>query len=198
MRDCPACRVPLHGYEEVCPSCGAKQYPQRGGGSRMPFGTAFKPEEPKVNMVPFVLAFLAFGIFILGAVNSTWIGQLMRAEKQPEDPIAKMTYMQARDTLEAELMRGLTTVGAQSPKITWTASGIGTGKPEERSHDGAVEVTVDTVFADPEQRKQVVEPIKPYMAQAKVYTLNINDAKHRAHWTWNVQQTTSAPDPGME
>jgi hypothetical protein len=194
MRDCPACRVPLHGYEEVCPSCGAKQYPVREAGSRQPYGTAFKPEPPKVNMVPFIVAFIAFGVFIMCAMNSTWIGQLARAPKQEEDPIAKMTTMQARDALETQLLSGLTAVGASSPKLTWTVSGSGSGKPEERSYDGPVELTVDTSFSQPEQRKQVVEPIKPLMAQAKLFTLNINDAKRRAHWTWNVQTPTSTPD----
>lgn len=191
MRDCPACRVPLHGYEEVCPSCGAKQI-VKGGGSRTPYGTAFKPEEPKVNWMPFVLAFLALAGMLVVGINSTWIGQLARAPKVEEDPITKMTYLQARDAMETELTKGLTNVGAQSPKLTWTASG-GSGKPEERSVDGPVELTVDTGFSDPEMRKQVVEPVKPYMAQAKVFTLNINDPKRRAHWTWNVSQP-SAPD----
>lgn len=197
MRDCPACRVPLHGYEDVCPSCGTKQYPKSSSGPRV-FGTGFKPEEPKVNWTPFILVFVGIAIFLIMAMQSTWIGQLMRGEhKQPEDPIAQMSTMDARTMVESELNKNLTSVGAKDSKIEWKSSAQ---EGDARSLDGPVEVTVTTKLPDKEMRKQVVDPVKPYMEKAKIFTLTMNDTASRAHWTYNLQATTSTPEPdaGME
>ena len=196
MRDCPNCRVPLHGYEEVCPACGAKQELKRG--ARQPYGSSYKPEQPRINIVPIVLVVLGFCVFLGFAMNSTWIGQLMRSPKQQEDPIAKMSTLEARAVLESELGKNLEAVGAKKAKMTWKLTPNGEGKPEERNADAAVELTVDTSLAQPDLHKQVIEPIKPYMAQAKVFTLNMNDAKSHAHWTYNVQEPSPAPDADAE
>lgn len=204
MRDCPACRVPLHGYEEVCPSCGTKQFPTRS--ARGPYGTNFKPQEPTVNWLPFVLVFVGVGIFLLVAMQGTWIGQIMRGEnKQPEDPIAKMSYVEARNTIETQLNQGLAAVGATNTKISWhstsaPAAAPGAAATDDRNVDGPVELTVDTNLPDKEMRKQVIDPVKPYMEPGKVFSLTMNDAKSRAHWTYNLQATTSPvePDAGLE
>jgi hypothetical protein len=203
MRDCPACRVPLHGYEEVCPSCGTKQIPSRS--SRTPYGAGFKAQEPGVNWLPFVLAFLGFGIFVVVAMQGSWIGQLMRGEnKGPDDPIAKMSYVDARNFIDAELQKNLAAAGATDTKITWRstansaaldASGQPAQATDDRAVDGPVELTVDTKLPDKSLAKQVVEPIKPYMEPGKVVILNVNDAKSRAHITFNLQQTTSPENP---
>lgn len=192
MRDCPACRTPLHGYEEVCPSCGAKQYPAKGRSG--PYGTGFKPQEPKVNLVPFVVGFVVIIIAVVGAMQSTWIGSLMRGEKREVDPMEKMTYLEARNAIESQLTQGLTAAGAKG-KLTWQASGgAGTGKPEERNLDAPVELTVATSLAQPEMRKSIVDPVKPYMEKAKLFTLTVTDARSHATWTYNMQPGTSPPD----
>jgi hypothetical protein len=201
MRDCPACRVPLHGYEDVCPSCGTKQVPARGSG-RTPYGAGFKAQEPTVNWVPFVLVFVGIGIFIMVAMQGSWIGQMMRGEnKQAEDPIAKMSYIDARNYIDAEINKNLQAVGATNTTMTWHATGAGAAVPangqpaqtDDRAVDGPVELTINTKLPSKDLRKQVIDPIKPYMEPAKVYTLTMNDSASHANWTYNLQQATSTP-----
>lgn len=198
MRDCPACRVPLHGYEEVCPSCGTKQHPTKS--SRGPYGTNFKPEEAKINWVPFIVVGLGFVVFFVMAMQSTWLGQVMRGEnKVPDDPMAKWTYVDARNTIESELNKNLQAVGASNTKMTWksNAGGADPNAPEAdaRAVDGPVELTVATKLPNKELRKQVIDPIKPYMEKGKVYSLTMTDSASHATWTYNLQQTTSPENP---
>jgi hypothetical protein len=200
MRDCPACKVPLHGYEEVCPSCGTKQYPQKS--SRGPYGTNFKPEEPKVNWIPFVLVFVVAGICLIAAMQGTWIGQVMRGEnKQPDDPIAQMTTMDARTVIETELNKNLEAAGATAHKLEWKAGGggetaEGAAPVDARSLDGAVELDVTAKLpGGKEMIPQMVDPIKPYMEKAKIHSLVFNESSSRASRTYNVQIPLSTPDP---
>lgn len=198
MRDCPACRVPLHGYEEVCPSCGTKQYPSKS--SRGPYGTGFKPEEPKVNWTPFILVFVGVAIFLVVAMQGTWIGQMMRGEhKTPEDPIAQMSTFDARTMVETELNKNLDAVGAKNTKMEWKAGGAaaegGAAPVDGRNIDGPVEVAIHTTLPSKDVRKSVVDPIKPYMEKAKIHTLTMTDSASKATWTYNVQATTSVPEP---
>src|SRR5438105_305597 len=110
MRDCPACRVPLHGYEEVCPSCGTKQVPVR---SAKAFGD-WQPERPKVNMIPFLVVGLCFLVFFVFTLQGSWVwGVLTGANKPPADPLASMTYLQARDAIDTQLNAGLSQAGAK-------------------------------------------------------------------------------------
>jgi hypothetical protein len=206
MRDCPACRVPLHGYEDVCPSCGTKQAPTRGGGGRQIYGTGFKPQEPSVNWIPFVLAFLAIGVFIVVAMQGSWIGAVMRGEnKQAEDPLAKMSYTDARNAMDAELNKNLTAVGATNTKMTWKATGAaaatapaegGAGEQavDARAIDGPVELDIETKLPNKELRKQVIDPVKPYMEPAKVMVLQMQDTASHATWTYNLQQASAPQD----
>ena len=158
----------------------------------MPYGTGFKPEEPKVNLVPFVLAFFLLIIFVVGAMQSTWIGQLMREPKHEVDPMEKMTYLDARNAIETGLNQGLAAAGTKG-KLTWQATGgAGTGKGEERNLDVPVELSVATSLSQPDLRKQIVDPIKPYMEKAKLYTLTVTDSRSHATWTYNMQPGTSS------
>jgi hypothetical protein len=203
MRDCPACRVPLHGYEEVCPSCGTKQAPQRGGG-RTPYGTGFKPQEPSVNWVPIVLGVVGLGVVLLLAMQGSWIGQVMRGEnKQPDDPIAKMSYIDARNYIDAEINKGLQAVGATNTTMVWKSSANAAADPsatggqpatDDRALDGPVQLTINTKLPNKELRKQVIDPIKPYMEPAKVVVLTMNDSASHANWTYNLQQVSAPSD----
>jgi hypothetical protein len=204
MRDCPACRVPLHGYEDVCPSCGTKQAPQRGGGGRQVYGTGFKPQEPSVNWVPFVLAFLAIGVFIVVAMQGSWIGQVMRGEnKQAEDPLAKMSYIDARNAMDAELNKNLAAAGATNTKITWKVLGAAAADPAQgaaqqqvdgRSVDGPVELDIETKLPSKDLHTQITDPVKQYMEPAKVMTLQMQDSASHATWTSNLQKASTPSD----
>jgi hypothetical protein len=203
MRDCPACRVPLHGYEEVCPSCGTKQVAARGGG-RTPYGAGFKAQQPSVNWVPFVLVFVGIIIFGVVAMQGSWIGQVMRGEnKQADDPIAKMSYIDARNYIDAELNKSLQAVGATNTTMTWHSTGSAAqavpangqaGQTDDRAVDGPVELTINTKLPSKDLRKQVIDPIKPYMEPAKVFTLTMNDSASHANWTYNLQQSSAPAD----
>ena len=199
MRDCPACRVPLHGYEEVCPSCGTKQYPQRGGGGRVPYGASWKPDEPKVNVVPFVLVFVGVAAFLLISMQGTWIGQLMREGKREPDPLEKMTFLEARSIIDTQLQQNLASVGAKNSKLSWHTPNSQSQGADERNLDTPIELTVDTQLPSAEVRKQVIDPVKPYFEKAKLFTLTMNDSHSHAHWTYSLQPGTSPvePDAGL-
>lgn len=199
MRDCPACRVPLHGYEEVCPSCGTKQQPTKSaGGSRQIYGTGFKPEEPRVNWIPFILVFIALGGMLIAAMNSTWIGTLMRGGG-PVDPMAKVTYLDARNFIDQTLNQKLAEVGATNSKLTWKTQ-TGTGAPEERMIDTPVELAIETTLPSADSRKAVIDPVKDYMEKARLVTLTMKDSKSKATWTYNMTPATSTvePDAGLQ
>jgi hypothetical protein len=201
MRDCPACKVPLHGYEEVCPSCGTKQLVSSGGGGRVPYGAQWKPEEPRVNMVPFVLVLLGLVVFVLVAAQGTWIGQLARKEKTEPDPLEKMTYTEARGVIDSEIQKNLTAVGAKNSKLVWhtpSSAPQANGQVDDRAVDAPIELNVDTTLPSPDLRRQVVDPVKPYMEKAKLYTLNMTDTKSHAHWTYTMTPgRASDPDEGL-
>lgn len=183
MHDCPRCKVPLHGHEEFCPSCGTKQIVRRD------FANIRVPEAPPVNLVPFIVAFVVLvGAGVLAA-QSTWIGQLMTHGAPKEDPMDKITPPQARQMIEQGLTQGLTAVGAPV-KITYTAD----GKETTAAATTPVNMTVDTTLKDPNSRKAIVDAVKPYMDKALIPVLEMHDSKSRATWTYTVQ----LPTPGSQ
>ncbi len=189
MHDCPSCRVPLHGYEEVCPSCGTRQVVRK---SSKQFGSSFRPEQPGINYVPFVVTFLVIGFVILLALPGSWIGKIMTEGKPKEDPMEKMTYVEARNIIETELTSGLTSLGATA-KLTWNDPGE--EKPVDKSVDKPVNLTVDTALQDPNARKPIMEKVKDYMEKAKIPSITMNDSKTHAHWTYNMTPQAVAPSP---
>lgn len=178
MHDCPACRVPLHGYEEVCPSCGTRQAVRRG--SKF---SSFKAEQPGINWIPFVLCFFVVGIVVVIGMSGSWIGKLATEGPPQVDPLEKMTYSEARNLLEQELVNGLTSVGAKV-KLSWTDAND--GSPADKALDKPLNLTVDTALSDPNSRKPIIDKVKDYMDKGKVPTLTMNDEKTHAHWTYNV------------
>lgn len=187
MHDCPGCRVPLHGYEEVCPSCGTRQVVRKGR------GPTFRPEEKGINWIPIVLVFLVVVVGLFTAIPGSWIGQLMNKQPEEEDPVAKLTYVEARNILETELNKNLQAVGATG-KLEYKKPGG--AEPVDRLANEPVELVVDTSLSDGKnQRGAIVDPIKPYMEKAQVMTLTMNDRKSHATWTYTVTPAPSQPEP---
>lgn len=183
MHDCPVCRVPLHGHEEVCPSCGTRQVVRRSFSS---YGTKV-PEAPGVNWMPFVITFVVIGVGLFILAQFTWVGQLLREGPRQEDPLEKMTYLEARQIIESEISKNLTAVGATG-KFTWGPAET----PMDKNADQPIELSIDTELQDPQQRHGIIDPIKPYMEKAKITTLTMRDAKSHATWTYQVQPAPSA------
>lgn len=190
MHDCPGCRVPLHGYEEVCPSCGTRQ-PRRKSRSF----SNFRPENPGINWIPVVVIFMALLVLLGFGMSGSWISKLVTEGPVKENPMDKLTYIEARNFVEQELLSGFAAAGA-SAKLSWTDSNL--GKAVDKSTDSSVNLTVDTSLPDPNARKSIVEKVKDYMEKAKIPTLTINDSKTHAHWTYNMSQPVSAPSPEGE
>ena len=184
MHDCPNCRVPLHGHEEVCPSCGARQVVRRGFSS-----DRFAPtEKPKVNHLPVVVVVIVLLGALIFAIQSSWIGQMMNRGPVAEDPMDKMTYLDARQLIQSKITENLTAVGAKG-KFSWTASGA----PVDMNVNQPVELAVATRLQDKDQRHGIINPIKEYMAKANIPTLTMTDSKSHATWTYSVSMPVSQP-----
>lgn len=186
MHDCPTCRVPLHGHEEVCPSCGTKQRVKRSYSGLL--GGDGTPKKPPVNIVPFVVVIFVVGIALMAMTQSSWIGQLQKRGPVQVDPMDKISWMEARQMLYTRIDEGLKAVGATG-KYTW-ASG---GNPADINTPGPVELTIDTELADPNSRRQIIDPHKDLMNKAQVPTLTMNESKSHATWTYTVQAPAVQP-----
>lgn len=183
MHDCPRCKVPLHGHEEFCPSCGAKQVVRRE------FRNIHVPKAPPINLVPFMVAFVILLAVGFLAAQSTWIGQLATRGTPKEDPLDKITTPQARQMIEQGLTQGLKSVGAPV-KISYTAD----GQPATITASTPVNMSVDTTLKEPSAHKAIVDAIKPYMEKALIPILEMHDSKSRATWTYTVQ-LSAPPNP---
>lgn len=182
MHDCPSCKVPLHEHETVCPSCGAAQ--RRRSVSKMLGPEARKPP---VNIMPFVVAIMAVIIGFIVMAQESWVGKLMRGEKPPEDPMAKLTYLDARNIVESKIVEGCQQAGATCT-FKWQRG----GEDVDKASEGPVEVTAEADLATAEERKPIIDPYKDYFAKAQITTFTMKDPKLKATWTYNV----SAPAPG--
>jgi hypothetical protein len=190
MHDCPTCKVPLHGHEEVCPSCGTKQY------VRPEYRRSNMPPPPGVNPLPIILAVVGVGLILVLASSGSWIGQLMTRGPVQEDPMAKVTPVQARATVEDYINKGLASAGAKG-KIKYTVAGADSTKDAP----GPVEMAVDmSGLKDPNQRHNIFDPIKDYLGPGKITALTINDVEGKTTrtWTYTPAPTASAPDSGTE
>lgn len=186
MHDCPVCKVPLHGHEAVCPSCGTKQKARRSQSSL--FG-GDEVKKPPVNAMPFVVAaliFLALGAYLL---KDSWIAQLMNRPPQQEDPMAKLTFLDARNLVESKITEGVTAVGGKTT-FKWQRAGADVDKASE----GPVEVAVEVNLKEAEQHKAIVDPVKDYFEKAQIKSLTMTDAKLHATWTYNLSTPAPAAD----
>ena len=177
MHDCPTCKVPLHGHEEVCPSCGTRQY------VRPEYRKSNLPPPPGINPWPFVVIAVIIGIIGIGALQSSWIGQVFTHPVQ-EDPLSKLTPIDARTNIENGINSGVTAAGSKA--VFKYTSG---GQPAQKNTAGIVELTVDASLSDWNQVRSIVDPIKDYMAPAKMSTLTFNDEPHHRSRTYTATIT---------
>jgi len=164
----------------VCPSCGAKQRVRRE------FANLPQFKEPGVNMVPFIIGIGIVIFCFVAAANQSWIGQLMTRKPQAEDPLARVSPLEARSAVENKIAEGLQAVGAKAT-FKWTAAGA----EADKSASKPVELAVDTSLQDPNSHKAIIDNVKDYMLRANMTTLTMTDAKSHATWTYNVP----APPP---
>jgi len=179
MHDCPTCKVPLHGHEAVCPSCGTKQRVKLG--SSKLFGGEEVQRKPPVNFMPF----LAVGVIVLCIagylLKDSWIAQLINRPPQIEDPIAKMTFLDARNLIESKVTEGVTAVGGKTT-FKWQRAGADVDKASE----GPVEVEAQVELKEANQHTAIVDPVKPYFEKAGITSFTMKDEKLHATWTSSV------------
>lgn len=191
MHDCPTCRVPLHGYEEVCPSCGTRQRVRRTSSSSL---LNKGPQKPAINLIPFVIVFIVLGAGTVMMAQGSWIGQMMARGPVEKDPLEGVTYDQARQMMLTKLNEGLTNVGSTA-EFHWTTPG---GEETDMTNPGPVELTIDTELEDPNYRRDIIDPIKHLMPKAQIPTMVMNDSKSHATWTYSVQVPSKASHPSAE
>lgn len=187
MHKCPTCKVPLHGWEEECPSCGTRQQVRD---SKRSYGG---PQTPGVNPMPFVIGILIAGAALVFALNGSWVGQVMRRGAEPQDPLGGINYLQARQMIQQKITEGLTAVGAKG-KFNWTTA----GQAGDVNSPNPIELTIDTALEDTNARKQIIDPVKDYMERAKIPTLTMNDSKHHATWTYTCTLPAPSADDNAE
>jgi hypothetical protein len=141
-----------------------------------------KAQKPSVNVMPFVLAVVILGGCAFGLAKTSWIGKLMDRGPVVEDPLEKMSWMEARQTLYGKIDQGLAAVGAKG-KYSWKKA----DQETDINAAGPVDLTIETTLPDPNMRKQIIDPVKDLMNKAQIPTLVMNDTKSRATWTYNVQ-----------
>ena len=184
MHDCPTCKVPLHDHEEVCPSCGTRQRARRSYSNMLK-----EDRKPPVNIMPFVVTAILVLVGFIYAAQNSWVGQLMSGKKPPEDPLAKVTYTEARQVVESKITEGVTATGGTAT-FKWTRGGVDVDKMSA----GPVEVACEVDLKDANQRKEIVDPVKDYFEKAQITTLTMTDQKLHATWTYQVTPPPSSGD----
>lgn len=183
MHDCPTCRVPLHGHEEVCPSCGTRQRVRRSTSSLL----SSTPQKPPVNLVPFVIVFFVLGIGTFILAQGSWVGQIMSRGPVQEDPLDKLSPVQIRQMLYSKIEEGIAAAGATAT-YTWATPG---GEETDINAQGPVHLTINTELSDPNLRRGIIDPAKELMHKAQIPTLVMNDSKSKATWTYQVNVPTT-------
>jgi hypothetical protein len=131
--------------------------------------------------MPFIVVLVGLIVVVFICAQNSWIGQVFHRGPVQEDPMDKLTYLDARNAIENGINQGLTAVGSKA-KFEYKAG----GEPSTKDVQKPVELTVDTQLQDPKQHKAIIDPIKPYMEKAQVTTLVMNDSKSHATWTYNL------------
>lgn len=150
-------------------------------------------QKPTVNMVPFVIGIVILGIFGFVLLQQSWIMKLATRGPVQEDPMDKISWIEARQRLYNTIETNLKAVGAKG-QYTWAKTN-GTSDPVDINSQGPVELTVNTSLTDPNQRRQIIDPAKDYMHKAQVPSLVMNDAKSHATWTYTVQLPSPQSSP---
>jgi len=143
------------------------------------------PPQPGVNPVPFVI-FAAIIAFIgLVAFQGSWMGQVLTHGAPPEDPLSKMAPIEARTRIENGVTEGLKAAGA-----TGTFKYTANGEPALKNSPGSVELNIDTALKDPNQRHTIFDPVKDYLAPARITSMTINSKVGRETRTWTYSPTS--------
>jgi hypothetical protein len=176
MHDCPGCQVPLHGHEAFCPVCGEKQYvrPEFQGQA----GEVFKKSSNPVGLILVIILVLGLIVF---AIQSSWIGQLIKRGPEPPPGDSALSAPAAREKLEKGVLESLAGQ-SKSCKFVYTAS----EKSVDRNYPQAVELAIEVNLKDPSKRKSIVEPVKALMVPALINTLVLNDSHSHATITYSV------------
>jgi len=176
MHDCPGCQVPLHGHEAFCPVCGLKQIvrPEYRGFSLEQYQKSFNP-------LGLILAIIVIGGLLIFAVQSSWIGQLMK--RGPEAPAgdSALSAPAAREKLESSILQNLSGQ-SKTCKFVYIAG----EKVVDHNYPKAVELTIDVNLRNPSIRKSIVEPVKSLMVPGQINTLVLNDSHSGATITYSV------------
>jgi hypothetical protein len=133
-------------------------------------------------------------LVIIGVVSlrGSWIGQMM-TNPVKEDPLSKMSAVDARTTIENQIASGLKAIGSQG-KFTYKSG----EQVVDKTAPDTVELTVDTSIKDKEQKNAIVNPIKDYMGPAKMTTLTINDTPRHRTWTYTATIPTPEAPPTID
>jgi hypothetical protein len=176
MHDCPGCHVPLHGHEPFCPVCGVKQ------NVRPEFrGFSLKQYEKGFNPIGLILAVIVIGGLLVFAVQSSWIGQLMKRGPEPAPGDSALAAPAAREKLESSVLQSLNGQ-SKTCKFVYVAG----EKTVDRNYPEAVQLTIDVNLRNPRIRKSIVEPVKSLMEPGKINTLVLNDSHSGATITYSI------------
>jgi hypothetical protein len=143
-------------------------------------------KKPPVNLVPFIIVFFVMVIGIFFVAQTSWVGQLMHRGPVQEDPLAKLTFSEARQIVESKITEGVAQVGGTAT-FKWTRAGADADKASE----GPVEVNVEVALKDANDRKAIMEPVKEYFEKAQIQSLTMTDPKLHATWTYNLSPASA-------
>jgi len=156
------------------------------------FGGESAAQKPTMNLMPFAVV----GLVTLGIagylLKDSWVGQLLTRPPQVEDPIAKMTYLDARNLVESKITEGVAATGGKTA-FKWKRGGADVDKASE----GAVEAEAEVNLADPNTHTAIVDPVKPYFEKAGIKTFelkNLVNGKVKQTWTSTVAPAAAPAD----
>jgi len=120
-------------------------------------------------------------------LKDSWIGQVL-THPYKEDPMSKISVLDARTTIENQIINGVTALGSKAT-FKYTVD----EKPAQKSTPGPVQLKVDTSIKDANARKPIIDPIKEYFGPAKISTLIVNDAPRHRTWTYTAPIEPTGP-----
>jgi hypothetical protein len=159
------------------------------GASRL-FGDEIK--KPPTNPMPIIITLVVIAALFFVMGQTSWLGQLLTKGPTKADPLAKMTFQEARTLIDTKLTEGFTAAAVKGT-VKWQRD----SKDVDKLSPGPVEVAVDAELASPDQHKAIVDPIKDYMDKAQITSLVFNDTKDpKVHRNWTYKVSTPAPGEG--
>ncbi len=177
MHDCPRCKVPLHGYEKVCPACGTPQY----------VSSAYEYDDntfarPKNNSLPIIVvaSLLLFGLCGYFVIQYTWVGQLIKGNK---DEPKVLTTLESRNKIMETLDQDFKNINVQ-----YKCKCLSQDKEVPLTTDQDINLSIEAKLANKSQKDGIVPSLKPFLQTAKISTIVIKDTKTQASWTYTITQ----------